>query len=186
VYLAGVVIGKPRHEGKYSGTGECVEIRRMACVDDLPKNSESWLLAKTIWWLKNHTHVVRVISYSDQSVGHTGTIYKAANFKLIGETSLSKHVFWKGKRYHPRSLTIERPYSYEMRKGIETGDTTIETGEPKLIFEYMIKRKTTLPVSKLAETFRAESGFAGGSPRPDENLPRDTENRQGNLFKGRP
>ncbi len=140
-YLAGVVIGKPRQNKKYSSACECVEIRRMACVDELPKNSESWLLSQTIKWLKKFTNVGRVISYSDQSVGHVGTIYRAANFTLIGKTSKSKHVFWKGKRYHPRSLTIDRPYSYEMRKGLETGETTIETGAPKLIFEYVIKRK---------------------------------------------
>ncbi|MGR3292524.1 MAG: Mom family adenine methylcarbamoylation protein [Candidatus Scalindua sp.] len=127
-YLAGVVIGKPRHEQKYSDGCNCVEIRRMACVDELPKNTESWLLGKTIWWLKKCTIVDRVISYSDLSVGHIGTIYKAANFKLIGKTAPSKHIFWKGKRYHPRSLTINRPYSYEMRKGLETGETKIVTG----------------------------------------------------------
>ena len=141
VYLAGVVLGLPRHNKKYSNGYTCIEIRRMACVDALPKNSESWLLGKTIWWLKKFTKVDRVISYSDQSVGHKGTIYKAANFILIGKTAPSKHVFWRGKRYHPRSLTIDRPYSYKMRAGLETGDTIIETGEPKLIFEYIIKRK---------------------------------------------
>lgn len=140
-YLAGVVIGKPRHNKKYSSKYECVEIRRMACVDELPKNSESWLLGQTIRWLKKHTSVGRVISYSDQSVGHIGTIYKAANFTLIGKTAPSKHVFWKGKRYHPRSLTIDRPYSYKMREGLKTGETIIKTGKPKLIFEYLIKRK---------------------------------------------
>ncbi len=141
IYLAGVVIGKPRHNKKYSASCECVELRRMACVDELPKNSESWMLSQTIKWLKWNTSVDRVISYSDQSVGHIGTIYKAANFKLIGKTAKSKHVFWKGKRYHPRSLTIDRPYSYKMREGLKTGETIIETGEPKLIFEYLIKRK---------------------------------------------
>ena len=141
VYLAGVVLGLPRHNKKYSNGYTCIEIRRMACIDSLPKNSESWLLGKTIWWLKKHTKVDRVISYSDQSVGHKGTIYKAANFRLIGETAPSKHVFWKGKRYHPRSLTIDRPYSYKMRAGLKTGDTVIKTGRSKLIFEYLIKRK---------------------------------------------
>ena len=143
-YLAGAVIGKPRHNKKYSDGYKCVEIRRMACVDELPKNSESWLLAKIIWWLKKHTNIDRVISYSDQSVGHRGIIYRAANFKLIGKTAASKHVFWNGKRYHPRSLTIDRPYSYKMRQGLKTGETVIVTGQPKLIFEYLIKRKLRL------------------------------------------
>ncbi len=141
-FLAGIVIGKPRHDKKYSKSLKCVELRRMACIDALPKNTESWLLAKVIWWLKKNTDIQRVISYSDKSVGHVGTIYKAANFKLIGETAKSKHVFWKGQRYHPRSLTIDRPYSYEMRKGLLDRTTTIIEGEPKLIFEYIIKRRS--------------------------------------------
>ncbi len=136
--VAGLVIGKPRHEKKYSEKGKCVEIRRMACLDDLPFNSESWILSQTLKWLRKNTDIKRVISYSDLSVGHIGTIYKAANFKLIGKTAPSKHVFWNGKRYHPRSLTIDRPYSYKMREGLKTGETKVITGEPKLIFEYLL------------------------------------------------
>lgn len=138
--VGGVVVGKPRHEKKYSEFGEVVELRRMACLDECPKNTESYFLSKVIWFIKKNTNVRRVISYSDKSVGHMGTIYKAANFKLIGETSPSKHVFWNGVRYHPRSLTIERPYSYKIREALKTGEAIIETGQPKLIFEYLIKR----------------------------------------------
>jgi hypothetical protein len=140
--IGGVVVGKPRHEKKYSDKGEVVELRRMACLDESPKNTESYFLSKVIWYIKNNTTVKRVISYSDKSVGHKGTIYRAANFTLIGETKESKHVFWNGVRYHPRSLTIDRPYSYKMREAIKTGEAIITTGEPKLIFEYLLKTCT--------------------------------------------
>lgn len=139
--LAGMVIGKARHDKKYSAVLKTVELRRMACVDDLPCNSESWFLGKSLKWLRDNTDIERVISYSDKSVGHKGTIYKASNFTLIGETAPSKHIFWNGRRYHPRSMTVDRPYSYKMREGVKTGETKIEIGEPKLIFEYMIRRK---------------------------------------------
>ncbi len=138
IIVGGSVIGKPRHEKKYEGS---VEIRRMACLDECPKNTESYFLSKIIWYVRKNTEFKSVISYSDMSVGHKGTIYKAANFKMIGKTSASKHVFWKGIRYHPRSLTIERPYSYELRKAIKTGEATIETGEPKNIFIYILSKK---------------------------------------------
>lgn len=140
--VAGAVLGKTRQDKKYSSNGlkKVIEIRRMACLEEAPKNIESYFLSKIIWFLKKNTDIEEVISYSDQSVGHKGTIYKAANFELIGETSPSKHVFWNGIRYHPRSLTIERPYSHRMRKAIKTGEATLETGEPKLIFIYRIKK----------------------------------------------
>lgn len=147
--VGGCVIGKPRHEKKYSNSGEVkvVELRRMALLENCPKNSESFFLGQIHRWLRDNTDIERVISYADKSVGHQGTIYKAANYKLIGETAPSKHVWWNGVRYHPRSLTIDRPYSYRLREAIKTGEAKIEIGEPKLIFEFNIKRrfyKTTI------------------------------------------
>jgi hypothetical protein len=133
--VGGSVIGKPRHEKKYVGS---VEIRRMACLDECPKNTESFFLSKVVWYIKKNTSFKSVISYADTSVGHQGGIYKAANFIFIGKTSESKHVFWNGVRYHPRSLTIDRPYSYRLREAIKTGEAIIETGTPKNIFIYKI------------------------------------------------
>ena len=135
--MGGAVVGQPRHSGNYPGL---LEIRRLACIDDAPKNSESYFLSKIIWWIKKEKLAGGVLSYADMSVGHVGTIYKAANFKCVGETSRSNHVFWKGKRYHPRSLTIERPYSYLLRKAIATGEAVLEEGLPKKIYIYQIDR----------------------------------------------
>lgn len=133
--VGGVVVGKPRHTEKYKGM---VEIRRMALTDNIP-NLASYFLSKVIWFIKKQTDYKGILSYADQSVGHSGTIYKAANFKLAGTTAPSKHVFWQGKRYHPRSLTIDRPYSYKLREAVENGEASVETGEPKLIFVYYLK-----------------------------------------------
>lgn len=136
----GAVVGKPRQENFYSnGKKRVMEIRRMACLDECPKNTESYFLGKLVWIFKKKNLCDLIISYSDLSVGHIGTIYKAANFKLIGKTEPSIHVFWNGKRYHPRSLTIERPYSHELRKAVEAGNARIETGKEKLIWAYTLK-----------------------------------------------
>ena len=133
--VGGSVIGKPRHQKKYNGS---VEIRRMACLDICPKNTESFFLSRIIWYIKKNTDFKSVLSYADTSVGHKGIIYKAANFKFIGQTKESKHVFWNGVRYHPRSLTINRPYSYKLREAIKTGEAIIENGTPKNIFIYYL------------------------------------------------
>jgi len=134
--MGGTVVGKPRHSSKY---GQSLDIRRMACVEDSPKNSESFFLAKTIWFIKrNYPNIAKVISYSDLTEGHTGTIYKAANFECIGETAKSKTIVFGDRKYHMRSLTIERPYSYRIRDAIKTGEAYIEEGLPKLIWEYNI------------------------------------------------
>jgi|SRR5580693_484654 hypothetical protein len=62
------------------------EVTRL-CVRRLsPKNSCSRLLGwATRWAVANRRDPV--VSYADPSVGHTGAIYRAANFKAEGTTS---------------------------------------------------------------------------------------------------
>ena len=129
----GMVLGPPRHSEKYP---QSIDIRRMACLEDMPRNSESWFLAKGIKWIKRNTEARGVLSYSDLTQGHEGTIYKAANFDLVGTTSPTKWVEWKGEQYHPRSLSIDRDYSYKMRSALKTGEAVIHTGQPKKIWFY--------------------------------------------------
>ncbi|MDA8959082.1 hypothetical protein N9F11_01540 [Akkermansiaceae bacterium] len=129
----GMVLGPPRHSDKYP---QSIDIRRMACLEDMPCNSESWFLAKGIKWIKQNTKAHGVLSYSDLTQCHEGTIYKAANFDLVGTTSPTKWVQWKGEQYHPRSLSIDRDYSYKMRAALVTGEAVIHTGKPKKIWFY--------------------------------------------------
>lgn len=136
--VGGSVLGKPRHEKKYK---KCIDIRRMACLDSSPKNSESWFLSQIIKWCASNTDYNFVLSYSDKTVGHNGTIYKAANFKKIGETSPTKYIEYGEKTYHPRSLSIDRPYSYKLREAIKNGEAVVKTGLPKTIWIYEISKK---------------------------------------------
>ena len=136
--VGGSVMGKPRHEKKYK---KCIDIRRMACLDWAPCNSESWFLSQIIKWCASNTDYNYVLSYSDTTVGHSGTIYKAANFKNIGETTPTKYVEWGDKTYHPRSLSIDRPYSYKLREAVADGSAIIKVGLPKIIWLYEISAK---------------------------------------------
>ena len=136
--VGGSVLGKPRHEKKYKN---CIDIRRMACLDSSPCNSESYFLGQIIKHVTCNTDYNFVLSYSDMTVGHNGTIYKASNFKEIGLTTSTKFVDWNGKIYHPRSLTIDRDYSYKMREAVKTGEALIKTGLPKIIWIYEINKK---------------------------------------------
>ena len=131
--VGGSVIGKPRHESKYNN---CIDIRRMACLDEAPRNSESWFLGSILKYLTLNTNYDNVLSYSDLTQGHIGTIYKATNFIESGKTSPTKYIEWNDKIYHMRSLTIDRPYSYEMRKAVKNGTAVIKTGKPKIIWLY--------------------------------------------------
>ena len=134
----GAVLGKPRHEHKYPN---CVDIRRMACHDNAPKNSESWFLSQVIRWIASNTDHAHVLSYSDTTVGHYGTIYKAANFRQIGTTDATQFVEWNGRTYHPRSISIDRPYSYQLREALKSGEAVLHTGLPKIVWLYTISKK---------------------------------------------
>ena len=144
--VGGSVLGKPRHENKYNN---CIDIRRMACLDDAPFNSESWFLGSIVKWLISNTNYDSVLSYSDLTQGHIGTIYKATNFIESGKTSPTKYVEWRGKTYHMRSLTIDRPYSYEMREDVKTGKAVVKTGEPKIIWMYDLTKRRKKRQSKI-------------------------------------
>lgn len=135
----GAVLGLPRHSGKYPNA---IDIRRMACLDNAPQNSESYFIGQIKRWVKENTSFQSILSYSDMTVGHKGTIYKASGFELVGETSPTKYVLWKGVTYHPRSLSIDRAYSYQMREDIKTGQAELKTGLPKKIWMLSVVRKT--------------------------------------------
>jgi len=136
--VGGSVLGKPRHEKKYKN---CIDIRRMACTDESPFNSESFFLSQIIKWVTYNTDYENVLSYSDLTVGHIGTIYKASNFQEIGLTTPTKYVEWNGKVYHPRSLSINRDYSYKLRDAVKNGEATLHTGKPKKIWLYPIRKR---------------------------------------------
>lgn len=81
---------------------QVLSLARLWLHDNLPRNSETCVIAKAIKmvqrrWLEVHPprfadqpyHVLKIISYSDSRY-HTGTIYRAANFRETGKTISAK------------------------------------------------------------------------------------------------
>lgn len=133
--VGGAVMGPPRHEENYP---DSIDIRRLATEDWCPKNTESWFLSKIAWYVnkKNENDYDYLLTYSDPSAGHDGTIYKAANFERVGETDSSRYILWDGERYHPRSLSIDRDYSDRLNEALDNGEAKIINSEPKKIWKY--------------------------------------------------
>jgi hypothetical protein len=44
---------------------KCWELRRLCCIDDTPKTTESYFIGKTLRWLNQNTEAEVIISYSD-------------------------------------------------------------------------------------------------------------------------
>jgi len=74
-------------------------LSRLWLHDNLPKNSETCTIAKALKlvqrrWIEVHPpvfpnqpyHILKVLSYCDTAT-HTGTIYKAANFRVVNKTT---------------------------------------------------------------------------------------------------
>jgi hypothetical protein len=74
---------RPKIKGEYN-PDEIREFDRMWLSDDMPKFSETIVISMLHNFLKkNYPNIKALISYCDTSVGNTGTIYRAANYKLI-------------------------------------------------------------------------------------------------------
>ena len=106
-----------------------LELRRLVLLDVAGKNSESRVVGLAIKWIRKHDKDIEIIvSYADPAFGHSGTIYKASNFKHIGLTYKDKGFKdpATGKIYHSRALRTKykgeyKPFVKRLRKLKEEG-----------------------------------------------------------------
>ena len=136
----------PATAAKYNpiNSDKCLELRRLVCIDDTPKNTESYFIGKTLRWLKQNTDMEVIVSFADQHYGHSGIIYKATNFEYYGETAKGSILMVDGKEMHSRSMNqIHRPYSREINRRYKAGDKNIfwKNTKPKHIYVYYLTKK---------------------------------------------
>ena len=114
VYYYGKVSGalqvgygtKPKSKGQYN-SNEVREFDRMWLSDDMPKFSEAITISLLHHYLRKvHPEIKHLISYADNSddVGNVGTIYKAANYRLIGKIKSDFYILESGERVHPITM----------------------------------------------------------------------------------
>ncbi len=98
----------PRETNKRYG-GFVWELARLWISDEMPRNSESWFIARAVRYVqKTYPEVDFLVSYADPSHGHRGTIYKASNWLADGRTDQERKsprcdYVAAGKRYSRRS-----------------------------------------------------------------------------------
>lgn len=81
------------------------EFDRMWLSDELPKNSESQVIALLLSYLKQvYPRIKFVITYADESVGNSGVIYKATNAYRLGGVPVDFYILESGERVHPVSM----------------------------------------------------------------------------------
>lgn len=124
-----------------------IELRRLCCIDDTLFNTESYFIGKTLKmletiWRKDGI----VVSYADKEHAHVGTIYKASNFKMIGEIPGAKVILWKGKQYHDKSIRTKykgvlKPFALRLQAALDSNEAVYHKTLGKYTFIYYLDKK---------------------------------------------
>ena len=123
-----------------------LELKRLVCIDDTPKNTESYFIGWTLRWLQRNTDLEMIISYADKTFGHEGVVYKATNFECMGETSAGRVIMWNGRRYHDKTLRNKhngklKPVAIELKNALDDGSAQYVETLTKNIYIYRFKKR---------------------------------------------
>ena len=89
---------------------EVLELTRLWLRDEEPHNTESYFLGCTFNWLRIHTNIRVLISYSDPMYGHLGIIYQATNWWYQGNATMLVKGYYHvvlGEQLHPRTCVAK-------------------------------------------------------------------------------
>jgi hypothetical protein len=131
---------------KYSDKPEdIIELRRLCCIDDTPRNTESYFISKMMRYLRLNTAIKKVVSYADQEHGHTGIIYKASNFQYLGMTKGAKVIMLNGRSYHDKSIRTMyngklKPFAQRIKDALADGSAYYKDTAGKHTYVYEWKR----------------------------------------------
>ncbi len=107
--LVGVMtFGKPPSNSLCKGvagesfSGNVYELNRLYTFEDTPKNLESKFISYALKKLKQRNWIV--ISYADESMGHSGYVYQATNWIYTGKSAKRTDVY-VGENGHSRTYS---------------------------------------------------------------------------------
>lgn len=122
-----------------------IELRRLCCIDDTPRNAESYFIGKAIKALAQDWCGSVVVSYADKEYGHCGTIYRASNFECLGEQAGARVIMFEGKRYHDKVIRTKhkgvlKPFAQRIKFALESGLAEYKSTAGKITYVYRLKR----------------------------------------------
>lgn len=125
---------------------QVIELRRLACVDDTPKNAESFFIGKALRMLRSDWRGSVVVSYSDKEYGHTGTIYRASNFLIGDEIPGAKVIVSGDRQYHDKAIRTKykgelKPFAARLVEDLKHGRAYYKKTKGKNTFIYLLRRK---------------------------------------------
>lgn len=95
------------------------ELHRLHILDVTPKNTESWFISRCLKLLKSDKPQIKaVITFSDTTIGHDGTIYKATNAYRCGQTGNATFFLDEnGRLRHPRQNGVNITSEMALERG---------------------------------------------------------------------
>lgn len=86
------------------GTDDYLEIGRMCMTEEMPRNSESQMIACCVKWIKsNHKEVKVLFTWADGMLGKPGYVYQASNFIYAGYSGGEMYMK-NGAKIHVRQM----------------------------------------------------------------------------------
>jgi len=124
--------------------GDVIELRRLCCIDDTPKNAESFFIGRALRLLSKKFNGI-VVSYADKEHGHLGIIYKASNFKQLADVKGAKVIIHNGKRYHDKAIRTKykgklKPFALRLIDALQTGEAVYKETLGKVTYVYKLSR----------------------------------------------
>lgn len=87
------------------GTDSYLELGKLCVIDEMPKNTESFFIARAVRHLKQHYPKVELLfSWADGIIGKPGYVYQASNFFYGGYIWSEMYLSPEGIRVHVRSI----------------------------------------------------------------------------------
>jgi hypothetical protein len=76
---------------------EVLVLSRLFAFDSAPRNTVSFTLGRLFSWLRTRMpHIKALLSYLNPNLGFRGTVYKATNWRLLGEEAKSRYLYIGG------------------------------------------------------------------------------------------
>lgn len=181
----GPSLDKSKMQGLVDGTGwnEFLELNRMAFDEYLPRNSESYCIAKSLKLIKKNAPQIKwVVSFADGCSCGDGTIYRASNFVLTDiKPNYNLVLLPNGEKIHkmtlesnptsPRKELDGRSYyditggKFDFKKYVEYVNGEILKGF-QLRYVYFIdrrcKEKLTVPIIPFSKIDEMGAGMYKG------------------------
>jgi len=93
-----------------------LELRRLAVCSQAPSNTASWMIGQMIRAIRvKFPEVIKLISYQDVEV-HKGTIYKASNWFIEANVTLTKWTTKSRKRNLEQTTSPKIRWAFNLKK----------------------------------------------------------------------